>query len=476
MQNSDSPPQILLLCENEQSVQLERRALREAGYAAVKMMTSGIEAAKLVAGITKTETAPDIIICLQNLGDMDSEQFCGIIRSHPLLESFPILVILPNASEAEQLEAMNCGASALLARPYSVEQLKKQLGILGDAVIPFAKLRETAKAVNTSAFDSALASYGVLLRPDRKPDDYFRIGLRFLESKHWNYAISAFQRAMRDERIKAEAQLGMAAACKGKGDLAHFRAWLGSAAETFVQAKRWQRARASYARLLQHDLKAKNPFIAEAHRLIRIQKYDEAATVLAQGLSLIPKGQASGKFAQICFSAYDPQAMLKALGQVLAQEKALAPELLNAEIARNLDALEHERLERQRQQAAERKWELARRKKAEQNAAREEAAREKSSAENFPDTKPELREEKAAPLLDNDFPDDNEYLPEDAFDGYVESDLTDQDMDMASAPVLEPLTRDDATSGMFEKKPGVNEFLSVVKLTWKLAKRSRKKK
>ena len=43
-------------------------------------------------------------------------------------------------------------------------------------------------------------------------------------------------------------------------------------------------------------------------------------------------------------------------------------------------------------------------------------------------------------------------------------------------PVLAPLTRPEATSDLFSGKPRINEFLSVIKLTWKLARRQKKQK
>ena len=42
-----------------------------------------------------------------------------------------------------------------------------------------------------------------------------------------------------------------------------------------------------------------------------------------------------------------------------------------------------------------------------------------------------------------------------------------------SAPTLKPLTEADATTGLFAGRPRFNELLSVIKLTWKLMRRSR---
>ena len=42
------------------------------------------------------------------------------------------------------------------------------------------------------------------------------------------------------------------------------------------------------------------------------------------------------------------------------------------------------------------------------------------------------------------------------------------------AGILSPLSEAEATSGFFTGRPRLNEFLSVMKLTWKLARRDKK--
>lgn len=464
MSQTADPVNILLLCENEEASRLDRRALREAGYSVTRVMTSGIEAARLLAGLdTQDEERPFwIVVCSRKLADMDSEQFCGIVRSHPLLLSLPILLLLPNADEACQLEALGCGASALLSRPYTVDALRKQLNVLEKAALPLRSLENAARKIDTSAFDSALASYGLLLRPERQPDDYFRVGMKFLQENRWNYAISAFQKALADAHIKAEAELGMAAAFKGKGDQARFRGWLERAANTLVHAKRWHLARTAYARLLQHDPDARNPFLAEAHKLIRSQEYDEAADALAQSLSVIPRGATGDRLAKLCMIADDPEEMRKALEEGLARNNTIGLEFLSQDISRNLENMVKEKEERQRQLAAERKWEIKRRQSI------EKAAQETEKQDHVPLRNPQ---QSISPLEMDDM---------DPLEAYDELPTPDDEAeinesDQTNTLRLEPLTRSDATSGSFVEKPRFNEFLSVVKLTWKLAKRSRKK-
>lgn len=418
----------------------------------MRLVTSGIEGARILAGMTGEEQ-PAIAICSHKLGDMDGEQFCAIIRQHPLLLGYPILLIMPNDSEAEQLKTLGCGASALLGRPYSVDSLKNRLTAILNGLPPQNMLKNAANQIDTSAFDTALATYGVLLRPRRDPEDYFRVGMRCLEEHRWNLAINAFEHALRHAQVKAEAELGMAAAYKGKGDMERCKAWLSRASQTFVTARCWHHARAAYAKLLRHDPKAKNPFITEAHRLIRQKLYNDAAAVLAQGAAVTPREDAGGRYARLCFAAEDPQAMLAALEAGFAKNNSADFNFLGGEIRQSLDMLARERLERQREQAAERKWQLSR-----------------SMANQPKETQPkpapvELAEEKKAVMFGEEVPEDREFATEPDATNDAETQNT----------ILEPLSQGDATTDLFEDKPRLNELLSVMKLTWKLARRSKKK-
>lgn len=441
-------PSVLMLCENEQAAQLDRRALRDAGFAPSRLMTSGIEAARLLAGLDDPSPGdvPGLVVCAQKLEDMDGEQFCAIIRSHPLLMGLPILLIVANSTEAEQLRTLGCGASAMLARPFSVQALKETLQKLAAAAGNSEQLVKGREQADTRAFDEALATYGVLLRPDREPEDYFRVGMRCLEEKNWNGAITAYQYALRSAQIKAEAELGMAAAYKGKGDVASCRTWLSRGTETLIRAKRWHLARSAYTRLLRHDPSARNPFLAEAHRLIRERSYEEAANTLMESLEVWADQDPSDRLARLCLNADDPQAMLKALEDGLARQSVISPDLLSGQLREAIGVLQKEREDRQRQQAAERKWRLA----------REIAARESAPAPATPapmPVDPVAKNRKAAPEMQVRLFGENQ--PED-------TEMEDETPEIPSASV-EPL------------KPSDGGLLSVIRLTWDLARRSRKK-
>lgn len=452
-------PTILILCENEHTAQLDRRALRDCGYQNARVMTSGIEAARTLASQSGEDEKIALVVCHERLADMRSDQFFAIIRTHPLLKNFPVLLILNNIPEAGR-DLKHDMASLVISRPYSVSDLNKSITSL--LATDKDKYNKQVENLDCEAFNKALASYGLLLCDERSTDDYFHMGMDYLKEQNWNLAISAFRKSVQDHRLKAEAELGMAAAYKGNNDVLNFRNSLANAAESFVRAEHWSRGRSAYARLLQHDKSAKNPFLTQAHRFIKSGNYKKAAEIIQESLPLIPKGHAGSKLAQLCFLADNPNAMFSSLQEMLNDENYA---ILKAEISHHLNILDREKEERERQKSAERKWELSRKAR--------NRAEDRKPLVNLSTLKPELREENTVSFLDPD----QDYI-DDSFEDYIDTaDQAERDNseNQEGTPVLAPLTRPEATSELFVKKPKFNEFLSVVKLTWKLARRAKKK-
>lgn len=465
---TNAPPlHILLLAESEAKAALDRRALREAGVARVECRASGVEAARLLARLAPTpaDFRPQAVVCNQRLADMEGEQFCAMLRLHPLLLDLPILLILPNDGEAEQLKTLGCGASALLARPYSVEQLKQQLAALCAGQGGREELDLAERLTDTSAFDRALETYALLLKPVRRPEDYFRVGMRCLEERRWHTAITAFQRALDGALLEGKAQLGMAVAWKGKGDMARYREYLGLAAATFVRARQWHRAREVYVRLLRADPGAKNPFLAEAAQLMRQGAYDQAAEVLVQARPVTPPARLSAKVADACLAASEPQTMLQGLEEGL--RRALGPEAgpLADDIRASLEAMRQRAEARRREEQAERQWQASR-----------EAAKER---EAVPASGPRPQETGAPPpdALSAAVDKDGKPVPGLGRNASVAAPwgavlpaagAVAEDPRPSVLPFVAPL--EDAAPG---GTPGLSDVIAVMKVTWKLARRGK---
>lgn len=496
---------ILLLSESDSLSSLDRRALRDAGASRVECMTSGIDAARMLAGldIGRSPFMPDVVVCTQRLADIDGEQFCAILRQHPLLLDLPILLILPNDGEVEQLRTLGCGASALLARPYSINVLKAHLESLTASRPSLQQLEAGQRYTDTSSFDQALATYGILLKPVREPEDYFRVGMQCLQQRQWNNAINAFQRALRGALIQGHAELGMAVAWKGKGDIARYRHYLGQAATTFVRARHWHRARAVYAGLLKEDPEAKSPFLAETFQMMRQGQYDEAAEVLSQGYDVTPRRQLTERLAQTCLGADEPQQMLAELEASLDRVMGMAAGPLTETIRSNLENLARQQEEKKRQEAAESQWLAARQaSRQRENIEQAESIRNvdtaKISASPGADTAPDARASAGGEVTSAATPfrpgsaaqsrqlNENsaaalpvplwgqgktEFL--DMEENSQPLDAREKNKESQKNPDISPLEPmgEANDSGQGNRNSGLGDLLSVMKYTWKMARR-----
>ncbi|MDR2744631.1 MAG: histidine kinase [Desulfovibrio sp.] len=312
-------PAILLLGASEQLAVLEKRALRDMGVTQLAFMASGPDAARFLAE-SPPEALPDVVVCAQKLRDMDGDNFCSLLQLHPRLKDLPTLLVLSSDSEVEHCKTLGFSAHALLGRPYSTEDIKR-------VVLSLAATRSRPDAAEPGGivpadepaeeFEEALAAASAH-KQERRPEDYYRVGRQSLQEGRWNDAIGAFRAALRDGRLKGEAELGLAAAWKNKGDAAQCRRFLASAADDFVRAGQWNRARSVYARLLQEHPSAKNPFLARAQQELRRGRHADAAKCLAEGLDLTPEARIRDKMAQMCLAAEAPEATLQSLESALA--------------------------------------------------------------------------------------------------------------------------------------------------------------
>ncbi len=478
-------PSILLLCKSEQAAAVDKRALRDAGAIHIRTMTSGLDAARIMAGLEpdKPELNPDIIVCQHKLDDIDGEQFCALLRLHPRLLGMPILLLLPNDDEEAQLRALGCGASALMGRPFSVDALRKNLEALMAYDLRMAQLDKGKDNADQKAFDDALSTYGVLLKPVRTPDDYFYVGMRCLEEKRWNSALSAFQRSLQGAQIRGEALLGMAVAWRGKGDLVRCRRCLEQAALTFALAKRWHNARTVFVRLLLEDPQAKSPFLTAAQRLMRENRYADAARALAAGIDLTPPQLVGSRLAQICMASGQPQAMFDQLRQHLDGELGKQAGDLTKAIRCRMEDLQKQQLERQKQSAQERQRLIARemRARARENdaagngndaTAAEGPLSEQPVAAPF-EAPTETAPRKNAPADDAGRQSGGKPGPEQAPPREALPAASPSLPPATTSPYLAPFSEEDASSSLFRRLPGVNELCSVIKCTWKLARRKK---
>ncbi|MEG2172709.1 MAG: tetratricopeptide repeat protein [Desulfovibrionaceae bacterium] len=431
----------LLLVSTEANASVDKRALRHAGVATVRVFTSGLAAARLLAGLNPDpqddEPMPEVVLCHSTLADMSGADFVALIRCHPQLLDLPIITLASNADDAQKISALASGYSALLVRPYAPPVLHATLLEVARNAADANYTRTARQNLRCGDFDKALAQYTLLGHTQEDPEQAYHAGMHYLLDRQWDQAIRAFQKALRHITLKGESELGLATAWKGKGDLERYRHYLGEASRTFARALQWQKARSVYARLLQEDPTAASPFLHMAECLIREGRFDEATEALAAGYDLNPQTPVARAVARACLYTDTPEYAARRVEESLSQTRmgALAPRL-GEEIRTSLQDEEQKLHERQRTATVQDMLLL-----------------------------PTLDD--SADLFVPPLPRKSSTARQETPQGRPRKGISLRD----TAPdtlVLTPLNPEDAETSLFYNMPGLNEALSVAKFTWKL--------
>lgn len=113
----------VLIADDEKNVaNMLATVVSSYGHEVVDVVGSGLEAIR-----SFTHFKPDLVLM-----DFLMSRFNGITASRMILSHYPMarIVILSGHLNLDDLPAMNCGAVASLAKPFSIERLKSLLDSL----------------------------------------------------------------------------------------------------------------------------------------------------------------------------------------------------------------------------------------------------------------------------------------------------------------------------------------------------------
>lgn len=326
----------LILTRRDACAAVDRTSLRAAGITHIRVLTSGRDAARWL--ITPPEmrmgahvpSLPDVIVCDERLADMSGLDFIRLIRRHRRLVWLPVVLVMSSPTEGDVTEAAGAGCSAVLTRPYTLATLVTHLRRAEATITPGAALRQAARngvrLLGDADFEKAIdALDAVVADADTQALEAYRHAMRSLLDKHWDRAIAGFNRALRHNALKGDAELGLSAAWRGKGDIVRSRAYLRAASETFARSAQWQRARETLCSLLREAPESGNALLDEAARLIRAGNFEAAAHALLTGRDLSPAISLHRHVARASQFTNDPQATVA--GVCAAMTRAGSPEV-----------------------------------------------------------------------------------------------------------------------------------------------------
>ncbi len=376
----------LVLADSEGVAAVDRTTLRAHGIRHVRVLSSGEEAARLLAreaarrektrtalhagrgqeetgraretrgtrGIGEARearearetggarTAPpacDVVLCNATLDDMEGTAFLRLIRKHPALASLPVILTAPQTTREDVLKAIGAGCSGFLVRPYTTAAFAEQLELAArSAAMPdMAKLMYSADtALSAEEFDNALATLGKVVTVAKpKAQECYEQGMAHLEARDYAAAIAAFNRAVRLNVLYAEAYMGLSHAWRGKGDQRKARKYMMMAGEAYARLEAFADARSVFSQLSQEWPDMPNLLLGTAGALVRQGNYRAAAMAYVEGYKLTPDADISTQVARACHFTDKPEEAAVALCRAMEKggERDMAQRLYRRIIA-----------------------------------------------------------------------------------------------------------------------------------------------
>ncbi len=451
----------LLLVDMESNASLDKAALRDAGIKHVRVLTSGLHAAKVLSAKDSVDMGEDsqidVVFCHPRFEDMSAVQWIELIRLHESLKNLPVIALIGSPIEEKFLQ--HADFNDFMLRPYSPKILHDKL-----LNIDLAKQKRDMNIESTD-FDNAICRYERCKTEEGKGLFNIEEGMRFVQQKNWDSAIQSFTKAMLSKVHKGDAELGLAAAYRGKQDVEKYRYYLYEASLTFTRTAQWSKARSAYAHVLKDVPMAPSPFVRTAQSYIRSGEYAEASATLVAGLDLSTHENIAKHVARACLYTENPPHTLQKVKQFFIDPAlkdivtALDSNLQQAFVSHE-NSLTKSREEQARLEEKARLFKLQKAKDAEKERAKNDVV----SLVGFD----EIDDISAYDAYSEDDGESIlEVIPGNA--SLIEDDYVKKNS--KTGGVLELMNEDTLESNLFTGFPKLNEAATVIKTTLKLMKK-----
>lgn len=316
----------LLLTDHNTNASVDRTVLRAVGVRQVRVLTSGVEAARYLAERVHKVLPPstELVVCLPALADMGAADFAALTRLHPLLNYMPLLAII--AVQGQEIFLKQAGFNAVLIRPFTATMLQQLLAYMGrearaTRATLIASLRQRGAVPGHDTFDRRLQSF---IPPDRtamSAEDCYRQGRDLLGERRWDEALPYLQKAAADGSTQGEACLALAALWRGRGETGKIRACLLGALQGFLESAAWGKAQVLTRRLLTEYPDQPNPVLRELERRARIGRLDGLPDMAGLALDFVSQEELVETLLNGCAASSEPATALDALLESFRDEE-----------------------------------------------------------------------------------------------------------------------------------------------------------
>jgi two-component system, chemotaxis family, chemotaxis protein CheY len=118
------PIRALIVDDSSVMRKIVERSLAQAGIEMSQVFQAGNGAEALAV---LTENRVDLILCDINMPVMDGLEFIKQLPEVGNAKNVPVVMITTEGSEAQVVQALSCGASGYIRKPFTPEQVKEQV-------------------------------------------------------------------------------------------------------------------------------------------------------------------------------------------------------------------------------------------------------------------------------------------------------------------------------------------------------------
>ena len=68
-------------------------------------------------------TIPELVLCNSDLGDNEHQNLCTCLKSAPLTQAIPVILLLDNDEEKHIIDGLNSGADGYIGKPFNLKEL-----------------------------------------------------------------------------------------------------------------------------------------------------------------------------------------------------------------------------------------------------------------------------------------------------------------------------------------------------------------
>ena len=115
-------PKILVVDDDDDIRRIAALSLQRLGGFQVVLAADGAAALELARA-----EAPDLILLDVSMPDIDGPATLAALRATPSTASIPVIFFTATANEAEVLRLVSLGAAGVLAKPFEVQDLPRQV-------------------------------------------------------------------------------------------------------------------------------------------------------------------------------------------------------------------------------------------------------------------------------------------------------------------------------------------------------------